>query len=223
MSEALRGTVAGVVAMVPEGLVLLTSVAFAVGVVRLGRRRVLVRELPAVEGLARVDVLCIDKTGTLTEGHLSVEEVEVFDVRARLRGCARRARGRRSASECDARGDRRAIRRPTLGLGSRAPSSRSHRLASGAAPPSKGREPGCSEPPRCCSTRGPRMCCRSGARWPGTRMRVDASCCSRGPMPRWTAMGCRRIDGCRRSWRSETTPARMRPGRCAISARRESP
>ena len=76
--EALRGSVAGTVAMVPEGLVLLTSVAFAVGVVRLARRRVLVQELPAVEALARVDVLCIDKTGTLTEGRLVVDEVELL-------------------------------------------------------------------------------------------------------------------------------------------------
>jgi cation-transporting ATPase E len=76
--EALRRSVAGTVAMVPEGLVLLTSVAFAVGVVRLARRRVLVQELPAVEALARVDVLCIDKTGTLTEGRLVVDEVELL-------------------------------------------------------------------------------------------------------------------------------------------------
>ena len=67
----MSGAVAGTVAMVPEGLVLLTRVAFSVAVVRLARRRVLVQELPAVEGLARVDVLCIDKTGTLTEGGLS--------------------------------------------------------------------------------------------------------------------------------------------------------
>jgi len=77
--DALRGSVAGTVAMVPEGLVLLTSVAFAVGVVRLARHHVLVQELPAVEVLARVDVLCIDKTGTLTEGRLVVEEVEVLN------------------------------------------------------------------------------------------------------------------------------------------------
>ncbi len=76
--DALRGSVAGTVAMVPEGLVLLTSVAFAIGVVRLARQRVLVQELPAVEVLARVDVLCVDKTGTLTEGHLVVEEVEIL-------------------------------------------------------------------------------------------------------------------------------------------------
>jgi cation-transporting ATPase E len=76
---ALRASVAALVAMVPEGLVLLTSIAFAVGVVRLARRKVLVQELSAVEVLARVDVLCIDKTGTLTEGRLAVEEVEVIE------------------------------------------------------------------------------------------------------------------------------------------------
>ncbi len=74
--DAVAGAVAGTVAMVPEGLILLMSLAFAMAVVRLAKRRVLVQELPAVEGLARVDVLCIDKTGTLTEGKISVEEVE---------------------------------------------------------------------------------------------------------------------------------------------------
>lgn len=76
---AVIGTVAGLVGMVPEGLVLLTSVAFAVGVVRLARRRCLVQELPAIEVLARVDVLCADKTGTITSGEmvlLSVDERE---------------------------------------------------------------------------------------------------------------------------------------------------
>jgi cation-transporting ATPase E len=77
--EAMSGAVAGTVAMVPEGLVLLTSLAFAVAIVRLAQRRVLVQELPAVEGLARVDMLCIDKTGTLTEGKLAVEGVESLD------------------------------------------------------------------------------------------------------------------------------------------------
>jgi cation-transporting ATPase E len=79
LHDALRGSVAGTVAMVPEGLVLLTSIAFAVGVVRLARRRVLAQELPAVEVLARVDVVCVDKTGTLTEGRLAVEEVQVVN------------------------------------------------------------------------------------------------------------------------------------------------
>ena len=73
--SAIAGTVAGVVAMVPEGLVLLTSVAFAAGVVRLGRQGVLTRELYAIEGLARVDILCIDKTGTLTVPGMRLVEV----------------------------------------------------------------------------------------------------------------------------------------------------
>lgn len=78
VEEALRGTVAGVVGMVPEGLVLLTSIAFGVAAVTLARRKVLVQELPAVEGLARVDVVCLDKTGTLTEGEIVFDEVEVL-------------------------------------------------------------------------------------------------------------------------------------------------
>ncbi len=69
-AQAATGAVAGMVAMIPQGLVLLTSVAFAVAVVRLGRHNVLVQELPAVETLARVDTICFDKTGTLTEGTL---------------------------------------------------------------------------------------------------------------------------------------------------------
>ena len=73
LTDAIRGSVAGTVTMVPEGLVLLTSMAFAVGALRLARRQVLVRELPALEGLARVDTLCIDKTGTLTSGRLRFE------------------------------------------------------------------------------------------------------------------------------------------------------
>lgn len=76
LKEAIRSAVAGTVGMVPQGLVLLTSVAFAVGVIRLGKQNVLVQELPAVEGLARVDVICFDKTGTLTEGKLTVREVQ---------------------------------------------------------------------------------------------------------------------------------------------------
>lgn len=63
------------VPMVPEGLVLITSTAFALGVVRLGRRRCLVNELPAIEGLARVDVVCADKTGTLTENAMAFGEL----------------------------------------------------------------------------------------------------------------------------------------------------
>src|SRR5664279_503115 len=75
VQDAIRGSVAGTVTMVPEGLVLLASIAFAIGVTRLARHRVVVRELAALEGLARVDVLCIDKTGTLTTGRLTLGSV----------------------------------------------------------------------------------------------------------------------------------------------------
>ena len=79
LTDALRSTVAGIVAMVPDGLVLLTSVALAVAVTRLGRRQALIQELPAVETLARVSTLCFDKTGTLTSGEAAVDAVEVLD------------------------------------------------------------------------------------------------------------------------------------------------
>jgi cation-transporting ATPase E len=78
VQDAVRGSVAGTVTMVPEGLVLLASIAFAVGVTRLARHRVVVRELGALEGLARVDVLCIDKTGTLTTGRLTLGSVKTL-------------------------------------------------------------------------------------------------------------------------------------------------
>ena len=76
VDAALTGVVAGVVGMVPEGLVLLTSLAFGLAAVSLARRKVLVQELPAVEVLARVDVVCLDKTGTLTEGDVVFDEIE---------------------------------------------------------------------------------------------------------------------------------------------------
>ncbi|WP_040688676.1 HAD-IC family P-type ATPase [Nocardia vinacea] len=75
---AVTGMVAALVPMVPEGLVLMTSVAFAVGVVRLGRRKCLVQELPAIEGLARVDVVCADKTGTLTENGMRLSDIKTL-------------------------------------------------------------------------------------------------------------------------------------------------
>ena len=80
--DAVSGTVAGIVGMVPQGLVLLTSVAFGVAAVTLARRKVLVQELPAVEGLARVDVVCFDKTGTLTDGNIVFDRVERLDDQA---------------------------------------------------------------------------------------------------------------------------------------------
>ena len=74
--NALQGTVAAAVAMVPDGLVLLTSLSFVAGVIALARRRALAKELATVELLARTDVLCLDKTGTITTGHISFEDVE---------------------------------------------------------------------------------------------------------------------------------------------------
>jgi cation-transporting ATPase E len=76
---ALTGTVAALVGMVPQGLVLLTSVAFGVSAVTLARRRVLVQQLPAVEVLARVDVVCFDKTGTLTDGTIRFGRLLLLD------------------------------------------------------------------------------------------------------------------------------------------------
>lgn len=78
--DALRGSVAGLVTLVPEGLVLLTSVSLAVAIVRLGRRGVLVQQLAAVEMLARADLVCLDKTGTLTDGTLRLDRVENLEA-----------------------------------------------------------------------------------------------------------------------------------------------
>lgn len=75
LNDAIRGTIAGVVTMIPEGLVLLTSIAMAVAVINLAKQRVLVQDLPAVEVLARVDTICVDKTGTLTEPGMRLQEI----------------------------------------------------------------------------------------------------------------------------------------------------
>ena len=74
-SDAIVNTVAGVIGMIPEGLVLLTSISFVLGVGRLARKKALVQEMEAIEALARVNVLCLDKTGTITTGKLDVVEV----------------------------------------------------------------------------------------------------------------------------------------------------
>ena len=75
VADALVSAVAGVVGLVPQGLVLLVSMAMAVAIIRLSRNHVVVQELHAVEGLARIDVLCVDKTGTLTTGRFELEEI----------------------------------------------------------------------------------------------------------------------------------------------------
>ena len=71
-------SVGGLVALVPEGLVLLTTLAFLLAALQLTRQQALVQELPAVEGLARVDVICLDKTGTLTQGEITVDHFEIL-------------------------------------------------------------------------------------------------------------------------------------------------
>ena len=80
--EGATSTVAALVGMVPQGLVLLTSIAFGAAAVTLARRRVLVQQLPAVEGLARVDVVCLDKTGTLTDGTIAFDGLIRLDDQA---------------------------------------------------------------------------------------------------------------------------------------------
>src|SRR5215467_984316 len=77
--QAATSTVAALVGMVPQGLVLLTSITFGVAAVTLARRQVLVQQLPAVEGLARVDVVCFDKTGTLTDGTIAFDRLIRLD------------------------------------------------------------------------------------------------------------------------------------------------
>ena len=80
LQRAVTSTAAALVGMIPEGLVLLTTSVLAVSVIRLSKRRVMVQELYCIEALARVDVLCLDKTGTITEGRMELREVvPLFD------------------------------------------------------------------------------------------------------------------------------------------------
>ena len=73
---AVPDSVAAMIGMIPEGLILLTSIAMAVGVIKLGRKKTLVQELAGIETLARADVLCLDKTGTITTGEMELSLVE---------------------------------------------------------------------------------------------------------------------------------------------------
>lgn len=79
LNQAVPSTVAAMLGMIPEGLILLTSVAMAVGVVKLGRHDTLVQELYGIETLARADVLCLDKTGTITTGEMAVDKLYPLD------------------------------------------------------------------------------------------------------------------------------------------------
>ena len=78
-NEAILNTVAALIGMIPEGLVLLTSTVLAVGVIRLAQRKVLVQDLYCIEALARVDTICLDKSGTITEGIMEVVDVVDLD------------------------------------------------------------------------------------------------------------------------------------------------
>lgn len=73
--DAILNTVAALIGMIPEGLVLLTSTILAVGVIRLSKRKVLVQDIYCIEALARVDTICLDKTGTITEGRMEVIDI----------------------------------------------------------------------------------------------------------------------------------------------------
>lgn len=93
--DGMVSAVAGVVGLVPQGLVLLVSMAMAVAIIRLSRNHVVVQELHAVEGLARIDVLCVDKTGTLTTGRFELDDIITLDPATDVR----RGLGALTASE----------------------------------------------------------------------------------------------------------------------------
>ncbi|MHA8110542.1 HAD-IC family P-type ATPase [Lactobacillaceae bacterium Melli_B4] len=78
VNNSILGTVAAATGMIPEGLVLLSSMTLAVSAMKLARKRVLVRNLPVIETLARVNTICLDKTGTITSGELKFEKVIPF-------------------------------------------------------------------------------------------------------------------------------------------------
>ena len=132
LDEAAQTATAGLVTLIPEGLVLLMSVTFAVAAVRLARRDTLVQQMSATESLAAVDTICVDKTGTLTDGELrllGVEIAEAVDPDGGERGAGALRRERRRAQPNP--GD---DRRPLPGPGRRgsAARSRSPRSGSGA-------------------------------------------------------------------------------------------
>ena len=148
--SAVQGSVAGLVAMVPEGLVLLTSIAFAVGATRLAKKQVLTQELAAIEGLARVDVVCVDKTGTLTEGELVLATVEHLDETTSLTAVPPWPRWRPSTSTRTRACWPSSASTTTPRAGPPPRSCRSPRPASGARPPSPTTAPGCSARPTSC-------------------------------------------------------------------------
>ena len=164
-ADAVSGTVAGIVTMIPEGLVLLTSIAFAVGVIRLGRKGCLVQELAAVEGLARVDVVCADKTGTLTEDRMEVVELLMLDGASEQDapdGARRPGLLRRPTERLDAGHRRRQSGRPGVD------GDRSGGVLVGAQVERRvvrrSRQLGRSAHPRCCSRRATDAVAKAGER-----------------------------------------------------------
>ena len=137
--DAAQEATAGLVTLIPEGLVLLMSVTLALAAVRLARQNTLVQQMAATEALAAVDTICVDKTGTLTDGTLKLVAVEVARRRPRARRRARarhlRRLGRRA--QPDPGDDRRALPGPPRA--SRPPRCRSPRSGSGAGRPLTGR------------------------------------------------------------------------------------
>lgn len=79
VQNSIISTVAALIGMIPEGLVLLTTIALSLGIIRLSRHKTLVRELYSIETLAHVDVLCLDKTGTITEGTMALNDTVVVE------------------------------------------------------------------------------------------------------------------------------------------------
>ncbi len=188
--EALTATVAALVGMVPQGLVLLTSVAFGVAAVTLARRRVLVQQLPAVEGLARVDVVCFDKTGTLTDGTIAFDTLIPLDDHAP----AEAALGA-LADEENQNATLAAIGQafPPPGGWARQAAVPFSSPASGAPPASPATAPGCWEHRRWCCPAASRSTCRRPPRsplaaagswcWPGPRGSLDGESLPPGLRP----------------------------------------
>ena len=188
--EAVSTAVAGIVSLVPEGLVLLASLVFAVAAARVGRRGALVQRLPAVEALAGLDVVCLDKTGHAHRRHARGGG----DRAARRRRRARRARAARAPSPPASAPATRPRTRSHAHLGGRArarPRSRcrSRRAGSGAASPSTTAPSSCWARPRCWCAPTPTR--RSRTRSAAARSSACACCCSRAraasPSPRATA------------------------------------